>query len=616
VIQWKQNNFVVKKSPLIVNQQNWQLLSKVTSGLSVVALVLLSGCGGGSDSPTPVPVVDKYTKVPTPTVTLMASDGITAVRNYPFLAADYSLKAYGFVEQEFKIEGKAKSYTIPAAGYPAVTTNATVATSDNPYRTRMMVYRPSDPAKFNGTVIVEWVNATNGWDTPIHWFEQKEMFLRKGYAYVGITNQNSTISGANGLKLWSPNRYGDFDVTSGGTVASEGLSNDIFSQTAKAVRAIPEVMGGMPVKKVIGVGESQSGSRGAAYFNYVHPLTGNIFDAGLVTQTTSAIRTDLSIPIIRIMTETEFRTVADNSASVQPDTAMFKAWFVTGSTHSNLTSLLPRAAQYVRDFNGRMIGDTCSISQNSRLPLTYAYNAATVALEKHIENGAALPTSPRPEYETVAPSGLKRDADGNALGGIRYPSAAVPVAMTSGVVLGVTPTGTPCGNLGGTYVPFTKAKLDSLYPTHSDYVSKVTANVNSLVTDGFILPLDAQDVIANANSSIYGYKLNCDGALCADNFLFPQKPSILNLRWHVYTYYLPDSALLLAPVDQAAFQIASGYNTTDLSMSRTYFSQAIALLQNYSNLIQAQAAAGTLSLDAATYLSGQASRLISELQKL
>ena len=134
----------------------------------------------------------------------MPSDGVSTARNYPFLAADYSLKAFGFVEQEFKIEGTANSYTIPAAANPAVTQDATVATTGNPYRTRMLVYRPTDPAKFNGTVIVESVNATNGWDTPIHWFEQKEMFLRKGYGYVWISNQNATISGANGLKLWSP----------------------------------------------------------------------------------------------------------------------------------------------------------------------------------------------------------------------------------------------------------------------------------------------------------------------------------------------------------------------------------------------------------------------------
>jgi hypothetical protein len=599
-------------------RQKWakQLCNNVASVLSVVALVSISACGGGGGGDETTPVVDKYTKVPTPTVTLMPSDGVSAARNYPFLAADYSLKAYGFVEQEFKIEGTANSYTIPAAAYPAVTKDATVATTGNPYRTRMMVYRPTDPAKFNGTVLVEWVNASNGWDTPIHWFEQKEMILRQGYGYVWISNQNSTISGTNGLKLWSPTRYGTLDVTNGGKFTAEELSNDIFSQTAKAVRAVPAVMGGMTVKKVIGLGESQSGSRGAAYFNYVHPLTGNIFDGGLLAQATSAIRTDLSIPIIRIQTETEFTTLAANSPAVQPDTAKFKAWFITGATHGNLTSLLPRTVMYVRDFNGKMIADTCSVGQNSRLPLTHAYNAATVALEKYIENGTAMPTSPSPQFDGAAPTKVTRDADGNALGGLRYPDAAVPVALNSGIVMGTTPTGSACSGTNGTHVPFTKARLDSLYPTHADYVGKVTTTVNKLVADGFMLSMDAQDVIANANSSIYGYKLNCVGNLCTDAFLFPQTPSILNLRWHIYTYYLPDSALLLAPVDQAALLIASGYSTTDLATARTYFSQAMATLQRYSDLIQAQATAGTLSTDAATYLSGQALRLITELQKL
>ena len=142
---------------------------------------------------------------------------------------------------------------------------------------------------------------------------------------------------------------------------------------------------------------------------------------GLLAQATSAIRTDLSIPIIRIQTETEFTTVAANSPAVQPDTAKFKAWFVTGATHSNLTSLLPRTVQYVRDFNGKMISDTCSIGQNSRLPLTYAYNAATVALEKYIENGTAMPSSPLPQFDSAAPTSLSRDADGNGLGGNPVP---------------------------------------------------------------------------------------------------------------------------------------------------------------------------------------------------
>jgi Alpha/beta hydrolase domain len=586
----------------------------------------LHGCGGGDDNNGTA--ADKFPNVAAPTITALPSAGISAQRDYPFLAADFDPKAFGFVEQEFLIEGKANAYDVneslqqvfTALNTFPVTQNANVVSSNNPYRTRMMVYRPTDPAKFNGTVIVEWVNATNTWDTPIHWFEQKNMILRDGYAYVWISNQDMTISGANGLKAWSPTRYGTLDVTNGGKFAAEELSWDIFSQTAKAVRTDAKVMGGMTVKKVLAVGESQSAMRLSIYLNSYQQLAGNIYDGALVTNSGVAQRTDLSIPIIKILTETELSQAATNETMVlQPDTDKYKTWQVTGSTHSNLTSLLPRAAQYVRDFNGKVINDPCSVGQNSRVPLSYVYNAGIDRLEKYLDKGTAIPTSPSMQItaSATAPS-VARDADGIALGGIRLPDIAVPVAVNSGVNAGNI-GGAACNPLSGSHVPFTKAKLDSLYPTHADYVGKVTVAANHAVADGFMLQKDAQDVINNASASIYGYQLNCagdaTGNLCQDQWLFPQHPSIQNLRWHVYLYYLPNRAQILAPVDQAAIQIASGYNTTDAATRRMYFNQAIALLQEYSGLVTAQTADGTLSADAASYLTGQASALTTELQK-
>jgi hypothetical protein len=209
---------------------------------------------------------------------------------------------------------------------------------------------------------------------------------------------------------------------------------------------------------------------------------------------------------------------------------------------------------------------------------------------------------------------VARDSDGIALDGIRLPDVAVPVALNAGTNAGNI-NGAPCNPLSGAHVPFTKARLDTLYPTHDGYVAKVASSANQLVADGFMLRQDADDVIANAQSSVYGRQLNCDGALCQDQWLFPQHPSIGTLRWHIYLYYLPDRAALLAPVDQAAIQIASGYNTTDSVARRAFFDQAVVLLQQYAGLIQAQAAKGTLSSDAVSYLSGQATALISELQK-
>lgn len=613
--------------------------ASLTSGCRLLALnavlglsMLLGACHGNGNSGSATgtaSVTDRYANVATPTVTSLPSAGISADRNYPFMAADFNLHAFGFTEEEFVIEGKANAYDINFSlsdltkyfnTYP-LTRNASVVSTDHPYRTRMMVYRPTDPAKFNGTVIVEWVNASNTWDTPIHWFEQKNMILRDGYAYVWISNQNMTISGVNGLKAWSPARYGTLDVSNGGKFSAEELSWDIFSQTAKAVRTDAKVMGGLAVKKVLAVGESQSAMRLSIYLNSYHPLTGNIYDGALVTSSGVVQRTDLSIPIIKILTESELTQPTTNETTIlQADTDLYKTWLVTGSTHTNLTSYLPRAAQYVRDFNGKTINDGCSVGQNSRVPLSYVYNAAIVRLQEYLDKGSPLPTSPAMQItaSATAPS-VARDSDGNALGGIRLPDIAVPVALNSGVSTGVN-NGAACDGLLGAHVPFTKARLDSLYPTHAEYVSKVTSAANQAVADGFMLQKDAQDVIANASASIYGYQLNCDGDssgnVCQDQWYFPQHPSIQNLRWHIYLYHLPNSAALLAPVDQAAVMIASGYNTSDAAAKKLYFGQAASLLQQYASLIQAEATSKTLSAEAATYLSAQADQLLSELRKL
>src|SRR5688572_11823321 len=71
-------------------------------------------------------------------------------RDYPFLSTVLFPDNSGYIEQEFFMEGTASTYTTP----PLAT--GSVLTTGHPYKTRLVVRRPSDPAKFNGKVIVEW----------------------------------------------------------------------------------------------------------------------------------------------------------------------------------------------------------------------------------------------------------------------------------------------------------------------------------------------------------------------------------------------------------------------------------------------------------------------------
>ena len=58
-----------------------------------------------------------------------------------------------------------------------------------PYKTRDVVYRPIDPKKFNGTVIVEWLNVSGQVDANPDWTKTHNELIRDGFAWVGVSAQ-------------------------------------------------------------------------------------------------------------------------------------------------------------------------------------------------------------------------------------------------------------------------------------------------------------------------------------------------------------------------------------------------------------------------------------------
>jgi Alpha/beta hydrolase domain len=103
-----------------------------------------------------------------------------------------------------------------------------------------------------------------------------------------------------------------------------------------------------------------------------------------------------------------------------------------------------------------------------------------------------------------------RDADGNALGGVRLPS--MPVSSQGREI------GAPLGTyapfefatddffilLSGHFTPFDEATLDARYPTHGAYVSRVAQAAHRLVERREILQADAQAYIREAVRSPIG----------------------------------------------------------------------------------------------------------------
>ena len=185
----------------------------------------------------------------------------------------FDLGQVGYQQSEFSLTGNASFYTSAAALTADGKWTVTPSTATQKYTTRAVVYRPIDPKKFNGTVIVEWLNVSGGVDANPDWTLTHNELIRDGFAWVGVSAQ---AGGVAATKSEDPVRYASLSHP------GDSYSYDIFSQAGQAVRDQSAlILGGLTPKKIIAAGESQSASRLVTYIDAVHPLV-NVYDGFLV----------------------------------------------------------------------------------------------------------------------------------------------------------------------------------------------------------------------------------------------------------------------------------------------------------------------------------------------
>src|SRR6516165_6782164 len=162
----------------------------------------------------------------------------------------FDLGQVGYEQSEFFLSGTAHAYA-PSSGPLTTDGKWTVAPSASAlYETRAVVYRPTDPTRFNGTVIVEWLNVSGGVDADPDWTLTHNELIRDGFAWVGISAQ---AVGVSALKSEDPVRYASL------LHPGDSFSYDIFSQGGQAVRDSAALMlSGLKPQRLIAAGESQS----------------------------------------------------------------------------------------------------------------------------------------------------------------------------------------------------------------------------------------------------------------------------------------------------------------------------------------------------------------------
>jgi hypothetical protein len=419
----------------------------------------------------------------------------------PLTAVPSNLAANGYMEQEYFASGRAaafKATSMPSNGRWTIAPTSTAS-----YRTRILVRRPESAARFNGTVVVEWMNVSDGESAP-DWDYLNPELMRDGYAYVAVSAQANGVSGGKpilgapvtGLVGSEPARYGSLHHP------GDQYALDMFAQIGRAVgNNGTSVLGNLHPKHVVAVGESQSAFYLTTFADALQPLT-HTFDGifihsrggtaaplgGQLESKSNAgpsnlwIRTDLSVPVFMFETQTDLIELGYGAAQ-QPNTRLIRTWEVAGTSHADAFLVGPAAG---------ILGCNSPINDG---PQHYVVQAAFSAFMNWVTNGKPPPSPPRFRLSSTKPVTLALDSRGNVIGGVRTPAVDVPVSTLSGAA----PSGASaiCSLFGST-TAFTPQMLTTLYQTKSHYLALYAASLDTAIKQGFILEADQAALLAQA----------------------------------------------------------------------------------------------------------------------
>jgi alpha/beta hydrolase family protein len=413
------------------------------------------------------------------------------------------LGAHGYVEQEFFASGTAHSYratSSPSDGQWTVAPTTTAA-----YETRILVRRPSDPAHFSGTVVVEWLNVSEGESDP-DWTYLNPAMMDAGDAWVGVSAQALGVEGGtpilgkatagvgSGLVQQEPARYGSLHHP------GDQYSLDIFDQIGLGLRSRPSsVLGALRPRHFVAVGESQSAFYLTTFADaleplhhtydgiFIHsrggtaaPLGGSSITAG--NGQPAQIRTDLHVPVFMFETQTDL-TLLGYAAAQQPDTRYVRTWEVAGTSHADA---------YILGNNLGLLGCTSTINTG---PQHVVAQAAFADFVRWVANGTPPPSPQLFHLQSDNPVTLALDDHGNVIGGVRTPVVDVPVSTLSQTA----PPGTSviCSLFGST-TPFSSSTLVSLYGTKANYLAEYKSDLDRVIAEKYLLPSERSGLLASA----------------------------------------------------------------------------------------------------------------------
>jgi hypothetical protein len=228
--------------------------------------------------------------------------------------------------------------------------------------------------------------------------------------------------------------------------------------------------------------------------------------ADIPAPTPTLIRTDVSVPVLIVETETDIG-LAGGAASVQPDTKRVHTWHIAGTAHYDAYGVGiafgdpgdGSAEAKVLDVTNATVGPLNCTAPINAGPLYAVLMAGVRGLDRWVRTGTPPPTAPQFEFTegvpvtaangtTRATYVLTRDASGIVLGGVRTPFVDAPRARIDGE----RGSGPSFCSLFGNTAPFDAATLDARYGSHEKFLAAFAASTERAVKAGFVLPEEAR----------------------------------------------------------------------------------------------------------------------------
>lgn len=457
--------------------------------------------------------------------------------SHPFPTATHKLgfEEAGYVEEEYFFEGTANVYEESGER------STRILHENMPYCNRFLVRKPADAERFSGNIVVEILNATAGFDIDRMWIVGAKELMRSGDIYVGITSKPDVLDSmmkADSKRYESiswripydrpENQYQiDNDAAHPALPKRKdcetGLFWDMLTDMAEILRTDAEIIPSGKKRYLYLFGWSQSAVYMYTYLNYfafsdtgksvfdgylaaggVHvvvvPLNQN--DYGKENDIRRNMVTYMPVPFISVQTESEnahFDGLKARQEDSDEEDLKYRIYEIAGATHDTKFSLLD---YYAADQDMERTGFKPGYHQfldeyPNDYPYEYCFYAIYRMLFSWVREGICPPHGERIAVDSDGEN--KKDALGNAVGGVRTPFLDVPIAAyhpysaikrENGVI--------DKHGLFGHTEPFSKYKFEKLYGTIENYRKLVEQSAKEQAAKGFLLPKDIEDCVNEA----------------------------------------------------------------------------------------------------------------------